>query len=537
MNLPGSPGRGRCTSRILALTLLAGGLALPRVAAAVGPCGWLTGVSTWTGSVTLSYGASYDEPVDGTRRDVSHGADATFELARFSEGPSGITWQGLAVGTGRVADRATDLDDGDVTTLDGNGALLPAIFGEDKSRVTLNVDLDTCEYNFAFSPAVDAVAADDSGAEQTVTVIGSIRAGNRAIAGTPSPLADSGTFPAHSPLWGLQHDGDAYFPSGLGGLVGIPTELDVGSANLGWTFTPGGVSPLEVVVRPQGYDSWLPEGGVNEDTAGNGIRIEAVLQKKGGGETDARAHTFTFELLDVSHEPGVCLNFPLDPTAGDKPDMRFTSEANAAASPALEVLEDGRTATTATGSHQRATATVSAFDFGAYGILRVVADTDAGLIVGHLEGDDQRTDVLLPKRPDGSQIAEAWRALYRVVADDEDHDAEPAGNGVQGDWLSAYEEYRGFFVGAAEAPAGALPHIRTDPRKKDLFVRDLDNLGPGDLTTANLGALVHYLDDGQTDMDRRVNANAGIHHLHDQKAAHVWNGHLAPIRTLGNTKS
>jgi hypothetical protein len=535
MTLLGPFGRGRPSRGLLALAVAAGGLAVPRVTASAGPCGWLVGVSTWTGNLSLSYSAAYVEPLEGARIETSHGADATFELSRFGEGPGGISWSGLAVGTGRTADRSIAPDPPpNVTTLDGGGSLLPAIFGEDTSRVTLNVNLDTCEYNFAFSPAIDLVEISETGTRtEGAGIIGSVRTGNQGIPGAPASLAGGGALTAHSVLWGLQHDGEAYFPRGLSGLVGIPTEIDAGSANVSWNFRPGDTSPLEVVVRPQGYDSWMPQGGINEDTEGNSIRVEAVLQKKGGGETDARAHTFTFELLDVSHEPGVCLNFPQDAAEGDKPDLRFRGEPNAAASPPLEALEGGRKVMTGTGSHQRATATVSAFDFGAFGLLRVVADTDAGPIVGHLEGDDQRTDVLLPKRQDGSQIADAWRARYGVNADDEDRDAEPAGNGVQGDWLSAYEEYRGFFVG--EAPPGGLPHIRTDPNKKDLFVRDLDNLGPGDLTTANLGAPVHYLDDGQTDADRRVNPHAGIHHLHDQKAVHVWNGHLAPTRTLGHT--
>src|SRR5215813_7422683 len=98
MNPPDSPRRGRRTSRILLLVVLAvGGLGRPGVARSAGPCGWLVGVSTWTGNLSFSYGPpTYADPLDGTQYDIRHGAIATFELAPFSQGPGGITWQGLA---------------------------------------------------------------------------------------------------------------------------------------------------------------------------------------------------------------------------------------------------------------------------------------------------------------------------------------------------------------------------------------------------------------------------------------------------------
>src|SRR5262245_59844584 len=141
MKLPDSPGRDRRTTGILLSILGAAGLALPGVASSAGPCGWVAGVSRWTGDLSFLYAASYVDPTDGTQLDIRHGADTGFELTPFSQGPGGITWEGLATGTGRVADKATEQDPPDVTTVDGAGNLLPTVLGSERSRVTLNVNL------------------------------------------------------------------------------------------------------------------------------------------------------------------------------------------------------------------------------------------------------------------------------------------------------------------------------------------------------------------------------------------------------------
>src|SRR5205807_6943701 len=50
------------------------------------------------------------------------------------------------------------------------------------------------------------------------------------------------------------------------------------------------------------------------------------------------------------------------------------------------------------------------------------------------------------------------------VGDGDDLDPNPTGDGNAGDGFSNYEEYRGFVVNGR--------HVRTDPTKKDLFIRN-----------------------------------------------------------------
>lgn len=100
-----------------------------------------------------------------------------------------------------------------------------------------------------------------------------------------------------------------------------------------WELQPAG-SELEVVAELAGYDTWIPEGNARDYTEpGNEINIRAVLQNKNHSPVKDKATTITFQMVEVSNEKGLCLNFPkrkLD--AGDIPspldldDLQFTAK-------------------------------------------------------------------------------------------------------------------------------------------------------------------------------------------------------------------
>lgn len=77
---------------------------------------------------------------------------------------------------------------------------------------------------------------------------------------------------------------------------------------------------------------------------------------------------------------------------------------------------------------------------------------DGRVLQGELKmGEEERvSDILIPKREKGSKVAFAWlqeRGLSGV-ADGSDTDRQPVGKpGADGDGLTVYEEYRGFYVG------------------------------------------------------------------------------------------
>ncbi len=124
---------------------------------------------------------------------------------------------------------------------------------------------------------------------------------------------------------------------------------------------------------------------------------------------------------------------------------------------------------------------ISSHDWGAFATLNAVVQVAGQTVLGHLDGDTA-TDMLLPKRQQGSMIADNWKAAHGIplsTPDTDDSEDEPAGDGNAGDGFSLYEEYRGFYMGCARFPQAPQPegtpgaickHVEGDPAKKDLFV-------------------------------------------------------------------
>ena len=77
--------------------------------------------------------------------------------------------------------------------------------------------------------------------------------------------------------------------------------------------------------------------------------------------------------------------------------------------------------------------------------------------------------VPLPQDEDDNYIADQWQREQHLSSCDglEDEDYKPEG-ATKGDGLSLYEEYRGFMI--------MSKHERLNPRKKDLFIYDPDQL-------------------------------------------------------------
>jgi hypothetical protein len=264
------------------------------------------------------------------------------------------------------------------------------------------------------------------------------------------------------------------------------------------------LTPLEVVIDPQDYDSWRPKCETDEITPGNSITIKATLRDVGGTSTDQRAQKFLFELVGVSREPGVALNFPLGPNPGAA-DLQFTG-----GNPQLAITGSDRDkAETPPGSYTTASAEVTSFDWGGWGEIKVTAVMpDGSQIPGHLINDDSQTSVRLPKRPVTSHIADVWKQAQGAAGlpDGDDSENDPAGNGTPGDGLTLYEEYRGFYENGE--------HIEGNPGKKDYFIRDAMNGAISKsgiaLFTRQSGLQVHAkLQSNEIASDRTINFNSG----------------------------
>ena len=246
-------------------------------------------------------------------------------------------------------------------------------------------------------------------------------------------------------------------------LTGADTKLSVGSDE---------------------YDNWLPTAGKKETDIGNPISIQAKLIRADGTIACERAESFKFELKDGSHEKGVALNFPDAGSAQGDPDVHFVEEF---LDPKDVMSPDRLTLTTEAG--REALVFIPSFDWGAYATLKVTAKMRHGtLIVGFLEGHLDITDIPLPKRSNNSKIADKWKKDKGVeaLADDDDGESKPEGDGDAGDGFTLYEEYRGFYENGK--------HIFGDPKTKDLFVyKNLDVFIPGIQWFVRItGLKVHY---------------------------------------------
>ena len=285
-----------------------------------------------------------------------------------------------------------------------------------------------------------------------------------------------------------------------------------------WHLEPVESEDVELVVMLPGYDNWRPEGSIDENTPGNSIGIEARLQRTDGNPPQtARVKKFAMELVSVSHEPGVCMNYPVDAASGGdpKPDLQFVSELNQdwtidGGAPESLVMESQE------GSYLVSpSAMMTSFDWGAYALLKVTAElVDGRILTGHLNGGSG--DIRIPKRQDGSLIADAWKTAKGVsgLPDTNDSEGDPEGDGHPGDGLALYEEYRGFYEG------GLFTHISGHPKKKDLFVRNMIGDTRGYVLAAAISGLeIHYrLAADEFPASRVINANhsAGAPHTVDQ---------------------
>ena len=290
----------------------------------------------------------------------------------------------------------------------------------------------------------------------------------------------------------------------LADAAGKTPGMYSGKWTVAWSLTIGSV-PVKVELEPMGdYENWMPEliWGM-----GNFVRVRAKIV-----EPEGLTGKIRFTLKDVSREPGVCMNYPFHDRE-EAPDLVISEMSGSG----LNITEDGQSAVTLDDVNE-AEVVLQPRDFGARGKLSATATVLAGGKEIEVRAVLKRTgehDVTLPLDENSNGIADYWEKAHNIYpcAGDCDDDGEPEGK-APGDGLSAWEEYRGFFVRGK--------HERLDPNRKDLFVYDPDGLAE----KAGFGSVtrlaVHYVEPeegrctGTNDRARVVNFRAGSSHLVDQ---------------------
>jgi len=220
------------------------------------------------------------------------------------------------------------------------------------------------------------------------------------------------------------------------------------------------------------YEGWMPKGNLDdENRPGNSIRVKAKVYATGqpGQEADRKARIF-FELQDVGSERGVCLNWPLSPKEG-KADLRLIKDENPRLEADSKGLEDFNLKSK--GLVKEAELKVSAFDFGAWGLLRVRAEDKDGKPLKVTYRGKVKSALALPKDEDHNHIADSWQEAKGVFGLPSDWDeAEVAGQSTKGDGFGLYQKYRGLVV----STPGGRQHTRLEPKEKHHFFIDPQNL-------------------------------------------------------------
>ncbi len=284
---------------------------------------------------------------------------------------------------------------------------------------------------------------------------------------------------------------------------------------LQWTIRDK-LPDVELVLGPdknREYLDWRPSVEPGKDT-GRPLRLRAQLKSPAGEDLSRiRVEKFTWRLSDTSREPGNAMNFPVN-GAGTAFDLQLTGYATGSGTvsfldnerQALELRKpDGLFSVIGVIPH----------DWGGWSVLRVEAELQDGRVIkGELDpalsAGGPLDEIRIPRSHPDSKISASWVEEKGALSqsDDEDSDEAPEGKpGVDGDGLSLYEEYRGFFVGGK--------HTSTDPHKKDLFVlNEVEGLDVGEITKRALnrfkaisGLEVHKVNVHERFNGNRVNLN------------------------------
>lgn len=271
--------------------------------------------------------------------------------------------------------------------------------------------------------------------------------------------------------------------------AGLPGSAQ-GSATCSVTvaFLPDGLPEWEAILEPDPgtpgptnppYDEWLPIGSRKEasDEPGNGLPVRVYLQAKDGGPGIPPRAKFKFYLGDVSREPGVSMNFPPLESTGCATEPSGPFDLRIFPGDKIRVADDGQSAETPEPAKEAGVG-IGCYDFGAYGRLKVIAETtDGQTLVAHRKGQSDAVLLDIPLDENRNHVADAWEKTQGVwdrnLSADWDGADDPAGQAVKGDGISLYEKYRGFEILNG---VGKEVHERLDPKRKHVFIRNPDRL-------------------------------------------------------------
>jgi hypothetical protein len=205
-------------------------------------------------------------------------------------------------------------------------------------------------------------------------------------------------------------------------------------------------------------DEYLPE-------ANQYITMVALLYNKGQRVTDLKGGNFivNFHIENTSNFTGYCNNGNFGtPTIPDErdtgPDYKLENANPDGISP-VSFSNDGK-----------AVAVLRCDDYGGHTTLKALVK-----LTDRLELNAEKE---IPKDENDNEIADNWEyETHQGLVPNTDDDSKPQGANF-GDGLTNFEEYRGFITVSG--------FIRTNPKKKDIFVYNQDGLSFGEAVQLDL---------------------------------------------------
>lgn len=284
--------------------------------------------------------------------------------------------------------------------------------------------------------------------------------------------------------------------------VNVAMELEFGEL---------GSSELEIVPADdddpkkslETYNNWLPRPYTTDQKVADAFKIKtedesvAVTFKVQFKEA-GRKGPIEVELWDLSENKGVCVNYPPRDAKPEK-GLRFIEVETEKDL----VVTDEKVTTKNDVSSVRVK--VVARESGAYG--RLLARSPGSGTGDAIFEETKKPFARIPRDDDDNKIADAWSKEKHSEMWDED---PQNGQRRPGDGYTFYEEYRGFIVTQGTTDDTQWKHVRTDPKKKDIFIYDKDELirryyEPHNKEAANLE--LHYVTPDLFWFDRSVGSN------------------------------
>jgi len=314
------------------------------------------------------------------------------------------------------------------------------------------------------------------------------------------------------------------------------------AATLGFAIDP---PPSELVIAPTDEKAWrkwqpLPWELSAEDAKifaiqphdpSVAVELVAGYDDKAGGKTCK----LDLELRDVSEQRGLTTNYPVD--AAMKKGLRILPDQ-----PGLVVDANGQHARTKD-KVSSVKFKVAAMETGAWGQVRARCDERSEEAEFAATG---KHFVSLPRDDDENHVADQFEEdnemLHKPATYDED--SRPQYQRTFGDGYTLYEEYRGFVV-RKSGTDDEKTFVRTDPRKKDIFVYDRDHFmhqyyEPNNPAAADL--TLHYVDPKMMRYDKSreaTNLNSPPPEDHRQMNANTppalrWDRQYAVVALIDN---